>query len=267
MPLPYDYSALDHPRVLPVLFHPRRDYGEPTPKASALDLMIPAGDRISIGACFHIRDTRSPCILFFHGNGEIVSDYDEFGELYNSVGLNLLVVDYRGYGRSTGNPSVSNMMRDCHDIFNFTHRFLEEKGCPGPLIVMGRSIGSASALELAASYPDRMNGLIIESGFAHAAPLIKLLGIDPDSIGFREKKGFGNVDKIRKWTGPTLIIHGELDHMIPFSDGRTLFDACGSSDKRLLKIPGAGHNDLFIREMSMYMEGVKTMADRISQGH
>ena len=94
---------------------------------------------------------------------------------------------------------------------------------------MGRSLGSASVLELAAAHSNLIHGLIIESGFAYAAPLLKLLGIDIEALGFKEAHGFGNIDKIKAFAKPTLIIHAEFDHIIPFSDGQALFDATARS--------------------------------------
>jgi hypothetical protein len=204
-----------------------------------------------------------PNILFFHGNGEIVSDYDDLGPLYNQMGLNFMVVDYRGYGDSTGTPTVSAMMQDCHTIFRFAEKWLGENGFTGPLLVMGRSLGSASALELAAHYPGRISGLIIESGFAFAAPLLRLLGAPGEVAMQAESVGFRHTDIIRGFTGPTLIIHAEYDHIIPFSDGQALFDASGAEEKRLLKIPGANHNDIFARALTEYLTAVSEMAKKV----
>jgi fermentation-respiration switch protein FrsA (DUF1100 family) len=76
-------------------------------------------------------------------------------------------------------------------------------------------------------------------------------------MGFKEEQGFRNIDKIKTFDRPTLIIHAEKDHIIPFSDGQALYDACKSPDKTFLKIPGANHNDIFMRGLSEYMAGVK----------
>jgi fermentation-respiration switch protein FrsA (DUF1100 family) len=205
-----------------------------------------------------------PCILFFHGNGEIVADYDDLGPLYNRLGLNFLAVGYRGYGSSTGNPTVSAMMKDCHTIFHFVREWLQENHFRGPLILMGRSLGSASALELASAYTGRYQGLIVESGFAYAAPLLRLLGIDTGRIGFSESAGFENIAKIAGIKTPALIIHAENDHIIPFSDGQALYEHCASSQKELLKIPRANHNDIFLRGLEAYLAAVKKLAELAS---
>lgn len=252
-----DYKALDQPQVVERLFHPRKE--EAHRRLTEKDLMIPVDTGVTVGACFHLSAKGAPTILFFHGNGEIVSDYDDLGGLYNNMGINFIVVDYRGYGRSTGTPSVSTMMTDCHQIFNAVQNHLETLGFTGALTVMGRSLGSAPALELVSSKSSSINALIIESGFAQAEPLLTTLGIDTASIGFAEAQGFGNADKISQWHCPTLIIHGEFDHIIPFSDGQALYEACGATEKTLLKIPNANHNDIFYRGMKPYMEAIKTL--------
>jgi fermentation-respiration switch protein FrsA (DUF1100 family) len=253
-------SVLDRPEVLRVLFHPRRETGAPPPQAE--DLLIPVADGERVGARLHLRQPAAPTLLFFHGNGEIVADYDDLGPLYNRLGLNFLPVDYRGYGRSSGRPSVAGMLRDCHAVLAFVEQRMAAGDLRGPLILMGRSLGSASVLELAAAAPGRIDGLIVESGFAYAAPLLRLLGVDPQAIGFDDARGFGNLAKIAAYPGPTLIIHAEFDHIIPFSDGKALFEASPDEDKRLLKVAGADHNDILLRGGDAYLAAVRDLAQR-----
>jgi fermentation-respiration switch protein FrsA (DUF1100 family) len=256
-----DYSVLDKPEVLRFLFHPRPELGTSSSEESPERVLIPVEKDVVVAGCFHMVDETAPNILFFHGNGEIVSDYDEMGPVYNneSIGINFLPVDYRGYGRSTGTPTVSAMMRDCHVILDFVLGWLRKKAYSGPLVAMGRSLGSASVIELAARHKEVIDALIVESGFAYAAPLLRLLGIDVQSLGFVEEKGFANIDKIGLYKNPTLIIHAERDHIIPFSDGQALYEACGAKEKTLLKIPRANHNDIFMHGFSEYMGAVKTL--------
>jgi fermentation-respiration switch protein FrsA (DUF1100 family) len=267
-----DYSTLDRPEVLMFLFHPRP---EPRPwKASELgpgelipdqkDHLIPVEEDVVIGARFHMADKSGCNILFFHGNGEIVADYDDFAPLFNQMGINFLAADYRGYGQSTGRPTVTGMMRDCHVIFDYVQKWLQKNNYPGPLIAMGRSLGSASVLELSFHYQDRLDALIVESGFAHAGPLLRLLGIDPQTLGFKEEAGFRNIDKIGQFKKPTLIIHAEFDHIIPLSDGKALFEASPSPNKTMLEIPGANHNDIFMRGMNEYMTALQQLLDSLT---
>ncbi len=257
-----DYSALDRPEILMFLFHPRPEWGGSGTRGSAQDILIPIEKDLVIGGRFHMKEKSAPNILFFHGNGEIVADYDEMGPLYNQMGINFLPVDYRGYGRSTGRPTITAMMRDCHVIFDYAKKWLKKAGFSGPFILMGRSLGSASALELVSHYGNEIHGLIVESGFAYGGPLLQLLGINLLALGFKEEQGFRNIDKIRAFTGPTLIIHAEYDHIIPFSDGEALYDASPAPDKSFLKIPGANHNDIFMRGISKYMKAVRALCEK-----
>lgn len=258
-----DYSVLDRPEALAAIFHPRPELSPPPLHDGVSDHLIPVGPDTTIGARFHCSTSESANILFFHGNGEIVADYDNLGPIFNQMGINLLAVDYRGYGRSGGSPTVSDMMADCHLILEYARAWLGKNRHNRPIIVMGRSLGSASALELAATHARQLGGLIIESGFAYAAALLRLLGIDPQRIGFKEESGFVNLDKIRRYAGPTLIIHAQYDHIIPFSDAQALFDASPSATKQLLKIPGANHNDIHMHGFAAIMQSIQSLISNL----
>jgi len=251
-----DYRILDKPEILGLLFYPRRENSPFRSERDVHDILIPVDDHVAIGARFHHAQKTAPTILFFHGNGEIVADYDEIGPLYVQTGANFLPVDYRGYGRSTGTPTVTAMIRDSHVIFEYTRNWLHERGYAGPLILMGRSLGSAPALELAAQYKDRIDGLIIESGFAYLLPLLRLIGVSLSRMNISEEKGCQNIEKIKIVEKPTLIIHARLDQIIPFTDGKDLYEASGARDKRMLMISDADHNTIFVRGFRDYMSAI-----------
>jgi alpha-beta hydrolase superfamily lysophospholipase len=229
--------------------------------------LVPVENDIVVGARFHLGDRRHPNILFFHGNGEIASDYDDIAPFYNRIGINFLAADYRGYGRSTGHPTVTSMMQDSHAIFRFVTDWLAQNRFTGPLILMGRSLGSASAIELAATNAERVSALIVESGFAFAGPLLRLLGVDPAAIGFREERAFRHLEKIALFRGPVLIIHAEFDHIIPFSDGQALFDASPSPEKTLLKIPGADHNTILALGLHDFLSAIQKLVAVCRSAH
>jgi pimeloyl-ACP methyl ester carboxylesterase len=212
-----DYSILDRSEICTRIFYPRPEVGSSSKGKSESDILIPVAGQAQIGAKFHVGNKAGSLILFFHGNGEIAADYNDVAFYYRTMGINFVVVDYRGYGRSTGRPTVSSMMGDCHGIFEFVNRWRHSHGYHGSLIVMGRSLGSASALELASVYPSQVDGLIIESGFAFTEPLLQLLGIHTRAIGFEESTSFGNLFKAASYQGPALFIHAEYDDLIPYS--------------------------------------------------
>ena len=258
------YASLDRPEILSHIFCPRSEVFR-TRGGSAEDLMIPVERYIHISARVHGADPSFPSILFFHGNGEIAADYDELGPLMNQCGANFVAVDYRGYGRSGGSPTVTTMMTDCHRLYDYLLKWLPQNGLTGPVIVMGRSLGSASALELVASHPEEIPGLVIDSGFAYTLPLLQRLGVDVDRFHLDESGTFGQIQKIAAFSNTVLVIHGEKDVIIPISDGVALYDSCLSEDKTLLRIPEAGHNDIFSYGLTAYMAAIEEIAGKITE--
>ncbi len=247
---------LDHPAVRAVAFHPRRDEARPAAVTSDVCLLtVPVADGVTVGGRFHLAGTNFPTILLFHGNGEIASDYDDMARCYAGLRLNLLVADYRGYGRSTGAPTVSTLLTDAVATYRYSLDWLHRAGYTAPVIVMGRSLGSAAALEVASRFPE-LPGLIIESGFAYLVPLLERLGAVVPPRAEAALDPARHVQKIRSYEGPTLIIHGERDQIIPIGDARALYAASASEQKRLVTIPDGGHNTLLTVGFDAYMRAI-----------
>ena len=118
-----DYAILDRPEVLARLFHPRREWAG-AGSGPGLDVDIPVAPDQTIGARWHMGSAAGPNLLFFHGNGEIVADYDEIGTAYRRAGINFLAVDYRGYGRSDGNPTASALLADSRRVLTWVSDWL-----------------------------------------------------------------------------------------------------------------------------------------------
>lgn len=251
-----DFSALDSHDVLMVLFHPRKDASRATPDVSNVRFEVEKG--IRVGGRLHIAGKDSPVILLFHGNGEVASDYDMVAPLYTRMGISLLVADYRGYGRSDGSPSSSALLNDANATYNGTRNVLAERGLEASaFFLMGRSLGSAAAIDVASRFGDEIDGLIIESGFAHTFSLIERLGGPSLSNVNEERNGFNNSGKMEQVTVPTLIIHGENDSLILVTEGKALFERCAARRKEFVAIPGAGHNDLLLRGRDIYFGAVR----------
>jgi fermentation-respiration switch protein FrsA (DUF1100 family) len=250
---------MDAPEILAVAFHPRR---EPASRPDGYEPMeIRMADGVAIGGRFYAAGTNAPTILFFHGNGEIVADYHDLALLYRERQLNFLPVDYRGYGLSTGAPTITAMLADARSIYAFARTWLRERGFNGRFIVMGRSLGSASALELAAARAPEVDGLILDSGFAHLVPLLNRLGasVPPQA----QDHLVGQIEKMRTYSGPTSIIHGTQDFIIPISDAEDLYNASPSSNKRLLRVKGAGHNNSLAFALREYFTSVTRLAQGV----
>lgn len=254
---PSDYSILDVPDILGFVFYPRRDW-TPAPPGST-DYSVPVDGGVTITCRFYFASLQGPSILYFHGNGEIACDYDYIAPMYQRLGLNLFVADYRGYGRSGGHPTVSAMMSDCHQVFRYSQDLASRGKLQGGTIIMGRSLGSYPAVELAASHPRSIRGLIIESAFASVARLLRNLGLQleiPGLAGLEE----AHEKKVRSITAPALVLHGDMDSLVPLREGQALFDALGSPAKRFVVIHGAGHNDIMVAGAETYFAAVKEFA-------
>lgn len=190
----------------------------------------------------------SALILFCHGNG---GNADMRGErilrearLFNVA---IFCFDYRGYGRSEGEPSLEGILLDARTARDwFAARF----GRPSSdVVLMGESLGGGVAIELAAA--DGCRGLIIENSFTslsavgsyHAKfPVGGLMSADLDSVA-----------NIRRYQGPLLMRHGDADRIIPYAQGEALF-AAANEPKRFISVPGGGHSDLPTPEFETAMQ-------------
>jgi pimeloyl-ACP methyl ester carboxylesterase len=250
-------DLLDRPEVLGVLFHPRREAGVPQISAGVHTVRLEVEENVRVGGKIFAAGPGAPVILFFHGNGEIASDYMQIAPLFRRLGLTLFVIDYRGYGMSDGRPTSTALLRDAWACYERAGDALAGRGIAFErLYLMGRSLGSAAVLEIAARHPEGIAGLIIESGFAHTFALIERLGGIRLPNAREDRDGFGNLAKIAGVDLPTLIIHGEEDFIIPVEDGRDLYDASPAKEKHLVTVPGAGHNDLMLIGRNAYFGAI-----------
>lgn len=254
-------THMDQPEITQLLFHPIQ-VSRNTPPAGAVDIDIQVTDDVTIGCRLHSHAATSPTLIFFHGNGEIIPDYDEIGPMYVREGLNFLVVEYRGYGWSTGTPLTSTLLPDSNIVFLALKDWLRDHGYTGALVVMGRSLGSASAIDVAVNHSEAICGLIIESGFAKTLPLAKVLGVDLAKMGIAEEQTFNNSSKIAQFTKPTFILHGQYDQLIPLWQAETLQAESGAKSKEFQIVPGADHNSLIVMAGPLYFEVIRKFVEK-----
>ncbi|MBF0348849.1 MAG: alpha/beta hydrolase [Magnetococcales bacterium] len=249
-------SLIDHPQVARILFHPRSEQGYP-PSQGGIELHFPVTGEVTLGGrLYRATNSEGPLMLYWHGNGEIAADYEDISTLYTEIGIHFLVVDFRGYGVSTGIPSGTALLKDAVAVVGLLNSIVGPH-LPGmdALFVMGRSMGSAAAIEIASRCPEKIKGLILESAFSDTIALIeRLSGISLQ--GTDPSMGFGSLEKMRSIQIPSLLIHGQEDDLIPVSDSQDLFDACAATQKQLVRIPHAGHNDLMLHGMQTYFESI-----------
>lgn len=239
------FALLDRPEVAQILFHPRPE-GPWVGGSSGKPVSVAVADGVSVGGwLFPAQTPEAPVIVHFHGNGEIAAEYADIAQVYNQLGLALLAFDYRGYGASTGQPTASALIADATACFDAVPGLLTEAGlAPSATFVMGRSLGSAAALQVADTRQDRLAGMIIESGFAYTIALGERLSGMTIPGADEAQHGFGNDEKVARIALPTLILHGSEDWIIPVDDAHVLERLSAAADKKLVVIPRVGHNDI-----------------------
>lgn len=253
------FRELDQSPLVRFLFYPRRAFTRPP--RGAWDFFVPVEEGVSIACRFFEGDPLNPWILYFHGNGEVASDYDDIAPAYHGIQANLAVAEYRGYGRSGGHPSFTAMKADAHLILQEICREVSGKYGERDLWIMGRSLGSLSALELAAesdpaSLSLNMRGVIFESGFISVSHLIRHLGLPRGGVELEDLDRVGR-EMANKISLPALVIHGREDSLVPFWQGEELFNQLGSGEKKLVGIPGGEHNNVMVVDMPRYFGAIK----------
>jgi len=255
-----DYSSLDQPFLRQFIFYPRKDH-TPCP-GNAFDLSVGVAEGVSISCRFYIGRDEWPWVLFFHGNGEVVSDYDGISVFYHQKKINLVVADYRGYGASSGVPTLTDLVQDAHVIFKEVRLELSRRNLQKDPVVMGRSLGSISGLELAYHYQKEVQGLILESGFPSVVRILFHLGI-PSPVTGLEKIDQECLERIKQIFLPTLIIHGEKDSLVPLENAREIYRHLGAREKELLVIPSATHNDIMLVGFNDYFKAIQQFVERL----
>jgi len=236
-----------------MIFYPRKAF-RPCPE-NAFDFMTPVDEGVEVAARFYSVGIDKPVILFFHGNGEVIYDYDDIAPLYNNLGINLIVADYRGYGDSGGTPSFTDVSRNAKVILKSAKNELAQRGYRSELWVMGRSLGSISALEVAANCPDQIQGLIIESGFGNILTVMKQWSraLKENPLPQFDQEC---LDMVKSITVPALLLHGDRDEVVLYREGLDLYENLGSLDKKMMTVYNAGHNDIMFVGLQQYFGAI-----------
>jgi hypothetical protein len=193
-------------------------------------------------------------VLFCHGNAGNISHRLDSIRLLHSLGLQVLIFDYRGYGRSDGRPSEKGSYRDVDAAWQY---LLEVRGLPQTqIIIFGRSLGAAVAADLASR--TRPAAVILESAFTSVPDMAA--GIYPWlPVRLLSRYRYDNLDKVARLSAPLLLVHSRQDEIIPFVHGERLFERA-HVPKQFLEIHG-GHNDAFLTSRKAYTQGLKAFLD------
>ena len=189
-------------------------------------------------------------ILFFHGNGGNISHRGDSLYIFHKLKVNTLIIDYPGYGSSQGHPTEENLYQSALAAWKFLVD--ERKVDPQNIIIFGRSLGGAVAVDLASQV--EAGGLILESTFSSVRDVVDI-AFPWMSKFIYLRYSFNSFDKIDKVTSPVLVIHSPDDEVIPFASGIKLFDKIRAA-KGILHLEG-GHNDGFMQSISSYMQSLR----------
>jgi fermentation-respiration switch protein FrsA (DUF1100 family) len=206
-----------------------------------------------------IRSKGERVVLLFHGNGGNVSHRLERAKVFaEELGVDLFLVDYRGYGLSEGTPSERGLYRDGLAIYDAAR----ERGFPPDRIVLhGESLGCAVAVEVALERP--ASGLALETPFLSVPALARKHY--PFVPAFLIRSRFDAASKIDRVTAPKLFLVAERDEIAPPAQGRALFELA-APPKELFVIPGAGHNDTYVVGGRPYLDAWRRFLGAASWG-
>lgn len=230
--------------------HPSGMWDPQSYGVKAEDVFFEAGDGVKLHGWFVSAEGAAATLLWFHGNaGNITHRLDNILRL-RPLNLNIFIFDYRGYGKSGGEPDEQGIYLDSLAAYETLVR--DKNISPESLFLFGRSLGGICAVEVASQRPAA--GLILESVFTSAKDMArKMLPFLP--LGYFIKSKFDAIGKVPTLEIPKLFLHGTEDNIVPYRLGRKLFEAA-ANPKEFYDIVGAGHNDTYIIGGKAYFDAL-----------
>ena len=234
-----------------LLFYPTHDV-DATPSAAGLafeEVEIATEDGPKLHAWW-VPATAPPHrghVIYCHGNGGNISYRIGKARLLADRGFDVLLFDYRGYGRSEGSPSEAGLYRDARAA---RAAVVAREGVdPDRLVYLGESLGGAVAIALALDIPPA--GLVLQSTFTSVRQIARFHY--PIVPTFYVPDAFPSLTRIPRLSVPVLMVHGDADRIVPVEHGRTLY-ASAPQPKTYREFPGVGHNDLVDRVGDEYVD-------------
>lgn len=235
-----------------MLYFPTKEI-EQTPAAIGLlfdEVTVKTADGVNIAAWFIPAPDARAVLLFCHGNGGNISHRLDSIRIFHDLGLSVLVFDYRGYGRSEGEPTEKGTYLDAEAAWEY---LVKDKGIDSArIVIFGRSLGSAVAAELAMRR--KAGALIIESGFT-SIPDIGRKYYPHMPVSLITRFHYATIDKVSSLALPKLFIHSPSDEIIPYDHGLRLFDKA-AEPKEFLQLRG-DHNEGFLLSGELYINGLQ----------
>jgi uncharacterized protein len=247
-----------------LIFFPNSEI-EATPALISLqyeDISLTTTDGKALSAWWIPHPEARATLLFLHGNAGNISHRLDSINIFHQLGLSVLIIDYRGYGNSTGEPSEQGTYIDAETAWNY---LINEKNVESDnIVIFGRSLGGAVATWLAEKHSSA--GLIVESSFTSIADMGRhYYPYLPTSLLARIK--YSSIDRIVNIKSPMLFIHSKDDEIIPYKFGKQLFTKAlkeTTTAKSFLDTTG-GHNEGFLLSGKQYIDGLNRFITDIVQ--
>ena len=232
-------SPFDSARFNERLFFPRTDESPCPP--GARDERVKMKDGTKLHARHYLHQGADLTVMAFHGNGEVIADWDDLAPSFHALGASLVVYDYRGYGRSEGTPTLRQTLEDAVRLVRATVT------PPHTRVVYGRSLGALSAIEIAARKPAMVDAVVLESGGSSLETLLRRRGMEGE-ISEEDRAAFDPLPRLAKVKLPALVLHGAKDRIISPEEARVAWEALASEQKKFALVQDAGHEDMLLRE-------------------
>jgi fermentation-respiration switch protein FrsA (DUF1100 family) len=221
------------------------------------EVWLTASDGVKIHGWYLPHPQALGTILHLHGNAGNLEDRRDLVRILRDLRVNVLAIDYRGYGKSEGTPDEKGLYEDTRAAYDW----LLTKTTADKIVVHGESVGGGPACELAATAP--CAGLILQSAFTRAPDMAPR--VVPWFPKFLVRTKFDNREKVARITVPKLFIHSRKDEIIPFEMGEELF-AAAAEPKQREWFSMAGHNDLTISQPKKYYALLEKFLGQFEKG-
>jgi len=227
-----------------IIYHPHKypegNWNSSSSSVSREDVHFTASDGVRLHGWYIPSAGAKATLLWFHGNAGNITHRLGNIEMLKPLNLNIFIFDYRGYGKSEGEPDEKGIYSDSQAAYDWLVKV--KNILPGEIILFGRSLGGICAVEVASG--NSAAGLILESVFPSAGKMAeKIFPVLP--LGGAIKSRFDAISKVPDLKLPKLFIHGTQDEIVPYKLGRELFSVA-ADPKEFYDIQGAGHNDTFL---------------------
>lgn len=232
-----------------------------TPRAAGLeyeDVQLRTTDGEKLHGWWVPAQAARGAVLILHGNAGNISHRLDYLAMFNRLGHASLIIDYRGYGKSSGTPSEAGTYRDGEAAW--LHLIEARKLKPQDIVIVGESLGGGVATWLALKYPPR--ALVLASTFT-SVPDLGAQVYPWIPVRWLARIDYDNRARIGRIAAPVLVAHSRDDDIIPFSHGQALFEAA-HEPKQLLALSG-GHNDSFIFMREEWVRAVGAFLERAAQ--